>query len=99
MNAQNLSDEVIATVMLAQERVGPGSIGEQQYYDALTNTQGFERMDFDSLLQYAEEEALDFINYGVMIRIRIARLRNQIAAARAAAEVESVVQRMDGTSD
>lgn len=85
MNAQDLSNEVAATVALAQERVGPGSIGEQQYYDPITNTQGFERMDLDDLLQYAEEEALDFINYGVMIRIRIAHLRDVLQRARSVA--------------
>jgi hypothetical protein len=45
----------------------------------------------DDLLQYAEEEALDFINYGVMMRIRIARIRELLAQGLQATAEENIL--------
>jgi hypothetical protein len=78
MTPQQLADEVAATVRLAQSRVL--GIGRDQYHDAATGRQKFEDMSLDALLEYAEEEALDLINYAVMARIRHARVRHAIAA-------------------
>ncbi len=88
MTPQELSDAIATTVRLAQDRVGPGSIGEQQYYDKETGEQQFESMPLDQLLEYATEEALDFINYGVMLHIRFARLRSLLSRTTDAGETD-----------
>ncbi len=51
------------------------SIGREQYHNAETGRQKFEGMPFADLLDYADEEILDLINYAVMTRIRLRRLR------------------------
>lgn len=77
MSPSKLADvvevEVAKTVALVRERLA--GVGADQYYDAATDTQKFETMDLDALMQYCEEEALDVVAYGVMLRIRFARLR------------------------
>jgi hypothetical protein len=77
MNPQELADEVAAVVKRAQDRVGPGSIGAQQYH-VEGQPQTFERMELDALLEYAIEETLDLINYGVMLTIRLDRMRESL---------------------
>lgn len=75
MTPEQLSQRVGEIVALAQERVGPNSIGAQQYYDAATGTQGFERMSPGQLLTYVQEECLDLINYGCMMWLKMNTVR------------------------
>lgn len=79
MSPNQLADEVAETVALAQSRIK--GIGADQYHDAETGQQRFETMDIDGLFSYAEEELLDQINYAVMLRIRLRRLRSAVDAA------------------
>lgn len=76
MKPVELADEVAETVALAQSRIK--GIGADQYHDAETGQQRFETMALDDLFVYAEEELLDQINYAVMLRIRLRRLRQAI---------------------
>jgi hypothetical protein len=82
MTPSELADEVTAQVNrvagLCAERVGPDSIGAKQYYKE-GEPQLFERMDFDALCEYYEEELRDIINYAVMTHIRLGRMRGEIA--------------------
>jgi hypothetical protein len=78
MTPQELAGEVAETVALAQSRIT--GIGADQYHEVATGRQKFEDMPLDALIEYAEEEALDLINYAVMARIRYARVRQAIAA-------------------
>lgn len=71
MTSEELAKEIEETVHLAQERVT--GIGDQQYSTA--DVQRFEDVPIDKVMQDIEEEALDIISYGVMLRIRVARLR------------------------
>ena len=74
MTPQELANEVATVVSRAQERVGPGSIGAEQYH-VDGQPQRFETMPIDGLIEYATEETLDLVNYGVMLTIRLDRLR------------------------
>lgn len=67
---EELSNAVKEVVALAQERVGPDSIGAQQYY-VEGEPQKFETMTLSGFLVYTREEALDIINYGVMLVLKI----------------------------
>lgn len=76
MNSTQLADEVNRIVYRAQSRVL--GVGRDQYVtrDALgEEVQKFEGMDLDALIEYAIEETLDHINYGVMLTLRLERLR------------------------
>lgn len=73
MTPSELAAEVAETVALAQGRIT--GIGADQYHDAATGRQLFEDLPLPELLRFAEEEALDLVNYAVMARIRYARLR------------------------
>jgi len=77
MTPQQLAERVEAVVERAQERVGPDSIGAQQYY-VEGQPQKFETMDPEELIDYVTEEALDLVNYGVMLVIRLDRFRDRI---------------------
>lgn len=77
MTPQDLADEVAVVVERAQSRVGPNSIGAQQY-SVEGQPQKFETMDLLGLVDYSIEETLDLVNYGVMLTIRLDRLRDQI---------------------
>lgn len=72
MTPAELSHEVAKAVVKAQNRVGPGSIGAEQYDG---ERQQFEKVDIGEFLSYLEEEALDIINYGVMLTIKLDRFR------------------------
>lgn len=74
MTPQELSDEVARVVEMAQSRVGPDSIGAQQYH-VEGKPQKFETMDLAGLAEYMLEECLDHVNYGVMMSIRAMRLK------------------------
>lgn len=86
MTPQELSDAVLDIVSLAQSRVGPDSIGAQQYYIE-GQPQKFETMTFEQLLEYTLEESLDLVNYGVMQSIKILRLQMEFARR---AEIEDL---------
>lgn len=75
MTPQELSDAVAEVVADAQARVGPDSIGARQYH-VEGQPQRFESMPFADLIEYVREEALDLVNYGVMLTIRIQRLKD-----------------------
>jgi hypothetical protein len=83
MTPHELSEEVREVVTLAQDRVGPGSIGAEQYH-VPGRPQQFETMELRKLAAYMLEESLDLINYGVMMSIRAQRL--QAAADHATGE-------------
>lgn len=78
MIPNELAAEIAMTVVLAQQRVI--TVGAEQYY-VPGEPQRFEQMPLDDLLEYAEEEAFDLINYAVMARIRFARLRAALTDA------------------
>lgn len=78
MTPTELANDVAETVALAQSRIK--GVGASQYLDAQTGNQRFETMALDALFVYAEEELLDQINYAVMLRIRLLRLREAITA-------------------
>lgn len=80
MDPEDLSDAVRQVVALAQDRVGPDSIGAQQYH-VDGQPQKFETMPLLGLIDYSIEEALDHINYGVMLTLRLDRLRRQVEEA------------------
>lgn len=72
-----LADEVNRIVYRAQSRVL--GVGHEQYVTRDANgeeVQKFETMDLDALIEYAIEETLDHINYGVMLTLRLERLRS-----------------------
>lgn len=74
MTPQELAEHVATVIRQCTERVGPDSIGAQQYY-VEGQPQTFETMTLDALAEYYEEEIRDLINYGVMTHIRLERLR------------------------
>lgn len=78
MTPENLADEVEATITRCRGRIL--GIGRDQYHDAATGRQKFEGMPFADLLDYADEEILDLINYAVMTRIRLRRLRTALVS-------------------
>jgi hypothetical protein len=61
----------------AQARVR--GVGAEQYTES--DGQRFESMPLLGLIEYAREEALDLVNYGVMLAIRIERLAAAIDRA------------------
>ena len=46
-------------------------IGAEQYYDPVNEVQKFESMTVDEIVTGAREELLDFINYAVMLIIKL----------------------------
>lgn len=91
MKPEELAAEVGQTVRLAQERIK--GIGAEQYAQP-DGTQKFETMNLDDLLQMAEEEALDLINYAVMMRIRFARWRRQLEKVEVLNNPEEIIIRI-----
>lgn len=79
MTPAELAAEVEAAIAECRERVE--GVGAQQYY-VPGQPQRFEFMDLDGLFEYAEEEVRDGIVYLVMLRIRMRRLRQMVAATR-----------------
>lgn len=74
MAPAEVAENVRRIVGLAQERVGPNSIGAQQYYRE-GQPQRFETMSLGDLVQYVEEEVLDLVNYSCMLYIRLERIK------------------------
>jgi predicted ATP-dependent protease len=79
---QDLSNAILAVTEDAANRVGPDSIGAQQYYQE-GQPQKFETMALEELITYAEEEALDLINYSVFLTLRLRDLKKVEARIRA----------------
>lgn len=75
MTSEQLADEVARVVVDAQQRVL--GVGHDQYANG--DEQKFEIMNLLDLIEYAREETLDLVNYGVMLTLRIERLREMIA--------------------
>ncbi len=73
MTPKQLAAEVQEMIRLCTDRIV--GIGAEQYHDVTTGRQKFEGMPFADLLDYADEELLDLINYTVMAHIRLRRLR------------------------
>ncbi len=71
---QALADTVREVADDAAQRVGPDSIGALQYYRE-GEPQQFEVMELTDLITYAEEEALDLINYAVFLTLRLRRMK------------------------
>jgi adenine deaminase len=94
MRPEKLREEVEKTVKQAQARITSDGA---KYYDPEKETYRFEHMTLDQLLQYAQEEVLDEINYGVMINIRLGTLRDYLA--RAAGGITSHANMVDLTSE
>lgn len=67
--------EVLDTFQASARRVM--GVGDQQY--SQIDGQKFENMPVDDLLAWANEELEDVIVYAVMLRIRLARLRDAYA--------------------
>lgn len=74
MTSQELAEAVEDVVARAQSRVT--GIGAEQYSQG--TTQKFETMTLEGLVDYAIEETLDLVNYGVMLTIRLDRLRTAL---------------------
>lgn len=77
MTSAELADHMQQTVEAVAGRIV--GVGHDQY--ATDGGQLFERMDRAELVRWAMEEAEDLIAYGVMLRIRLARVRDALAAA------------------
>jgi hypothetical protein len=73
MTPDELAKEVAKVIQQAASRVGPNSIGAQQYY-VEGEPQKFETVDWAKWFEYMREEWLDTINYSVMMCIRLNRL-------------------------
>ncbi|GAA0955521.1 hypothetical protein [Nonomuraea longicatena] len=74
MTSEQLAEAVEETVRAAKARVT--GVGKDQYDQG--DTQQFETMTTRELLQWAHEEALDLVVYGVMTAIRIKRVERQL---------------------
>jgi hypothetical protein len=77
MTSQELADEVARVVADAQSRIL--TVGADQYTEP--DGQKFESMPLANLVEYVREEALDLVNYGVMLSIRVERLKAAMAVA------------------
>lgn len=78
MTPGELSRRVGEITAEAQSRVGPGSIGAQQYY-VPGQPQKFETMSRLALLDYFRDEMLDAINYAVMFILRLDQLKDALS--------------------
>lgn len=75
MTSEQLAAEVARIVADAQNRIL--GVGAEQYTES--DGQRFESMELADLVDYVREETLDLINYGVMLTIRIDRIKAQFA--------------------
>ncbi|GAA3136893.1 hypothetical protein GCM10010466_29640 [Planomonospora alba] len=75
MTSNELAAAVEEAIRAAKGRVlGPG----RDQYETEDGTQGFESMTLAELLDWASEEAEDLIVYGVMLQIRIKRVKRAL---------------------
>lgn len=79
MTPEDLAASVATIMVAAMQRVGPGSIGAEQYH-VEGKPQKFEGMPLPDLIEYQIEEALDLVNYSVMVAIRLYRLKEAAEA-------------------
>ena len=79
MNSEQLAAEVEDTIRFCQK--GILTVGKDQYLTEVDGRpmQKFEIMKLDDFIEYAQEEARDLVNYGVMLNIRLQRLRGVLA--------------------
>lgn len=78
VSPDDLAEAVATVVARAQQRVGPDSVGAQQYWRP-GEPQLFEEMTLDGLIQLYQEELLDVVNYATMLTIRLDRMRDELA--------------------
>ena len=74
MNSATTAAKVGEIIALAQERIT--GIGAQQY--AKEQTQLFERLPLEALVEYQLEEVLDQINYAAFLYIRLSLLQRAL---------------------
>lgn len=75
MTSEDLAEAVAQVISDCGERIM--GVGADQYSE--DESQRFERMRLTMLIDYVNEEALDLVNYGVMVSIRMQRLRRAVA--------------------
>lgn len=73
MEPAELAEEVKNVMLRACSRVGPGSIGAEQYHTE-GEPQKFEKITFEQLREMYLEELEDIITYATMTHIRVRRL-------------------------
>jgi hypothetical protein len=73
MRSTDLADEVEAAINRCRSRIL--GVGKDQYEEE-PDTQKFETMPFDQLIDWALEELDDVINYAVMLGIQVRRVRD-----------------------
>ena len=79
MEPSELAEEVKDVLLRAVSRVGPDSIGAQQYHE-VGKPQKFETITLADLKQMYLEEFEDIVNYAVMAHIRVRRLFEDLEA-------------------
>lgn len=79
MDPAMLAEAVQMVVTDAMARVGPESVGAQQYWQP-GKPQLFETMPLPALQRYYREELLDLITYAAMMTIRLDRLGTALQA-------------------
>jgi hypothetical protein len=77
MEPQDLADAVEAVIRSACARVGPDSIGAQQYHTP-GEPQKFEVINIGEMLEMYEEELLDITTYATMTIIKLRRMRQRL---------------------
>lgn len=75
MTSEELAEAVAQVIADCGERIM--TVGAEQYSEE--DSQRFERMKLTDLIEYVNEEALDLVNYGVMVSIRMQRLGRAVA--------------------
>lgn len=73
MEPAELAESVEAVIRMATARVGPDSIGAQQYHTP-GEPQKFEVINIGKMIEMYQEELLDIINYAVMTLIKMDRM-------------------------
>lgn len=79
MKSEELADDVKRVAIIADAQARILGVGREQYTEG--DEQQFETMPLQDLIEYAREEALDLINYGVMLTLRIERLAALVGIA------------------
>lgn len=73
------SEQLAAAVEQAIRRTKGRVLGAgREQYENPDGTQGFESMSLRELLDWASEEVEDLVVYGVMLQIRIARVKRAL---------------------
>lgn len=77
MTSEEFADSVTQLISHARSRVL--GIGHHQYSKG--DEQQFETMTLEQLLEWAEEEVVDTVNYVAMLHIRLGRIREALGHA------------------